>query len=346
MMKCLYNHVFLIVAVLLLWLSNDSLIAQSAAATRVIQFAGCDWLVKSGYWGPGPNHFSDSDSSVWVDAQGRLHLRIRQEGTIWYCAEVYTTQFTRYGEHRFLVEGRIDLLDRNIVLGLFVYSSDASEIDIEFSRWGNPNYAKVGSFTVQPWETSGNVERFICHLDSAKSTHYFNWQPDSITFGSMHGHYLGEPPSANHYIHRWTYRGNDNPKAANQLRTHINYWLNRGDRPLDIRTLEVIITQVTQPLSEGAGPTVTPPIKFNLLRNYPNPFSDATTIEYWLQHPASVRVEVFNLAGQRVALFTNSTGVSYKNQLEFHAEHLPPGIYFYRVQSEQFSATNKMTLTR
>ncbi len=122
---------------------------SSNKSTRTIHFANCTWYVKSGYWGPGPNHFSDSDQSVWVDDQGRLHLKIRQQGTTWYCAEVYTTGFTSYGEHRFLVDGRIDLLDRNIVLGLFTYANDASEIDIEFSRWGDPNFAKVGSFTFQ-----------------------------------------------------------------------------------------------------------------------------------------------------------------------------------------------------
>lgn len=345
-MRFYYWQLLSLIAVQLLLASATLMAVPPTAATRVIKFSGCDWFVKSGYWGPGPNYFSDSDSSVWVDGQGRLHLRIRQEGTTWYCAEVYTTQFTRYGEHRFLVDGRIDMLDRNIVLGLFVYSSDASEIDIEFSRWGNPNSAKVGSFTVQPWETPGNVERFVCHLDSAKSTHYFNWQPDSITFASMHGHYLEAPPTTNHYIHRWTYRGKDNPSTANQLRTHINYWLNRGDRPLDIRTLEVIITQVVQPLAASDTSTVTRPMQFNLLQNYPNPFSDATTIPYWLPHPGEVKIEIFNVAGQRVASFLNRSGTNQTNEIQFHAEHLPAGVYFYRMQSERFSLTKKMTLSR
>ncbi len=319
---------------------------NARTGTRIIHFAGCDWFVKSGFWGPGPNYFSDSDSSVWLDEKGRLHLRIRQEGTIWYCAEVYTTQFTIYGEHRFLVEGRIDMLDRNIVLGLFVYSSDESEIDIEYSRWGDPNSAKVGSFTVQPWQTPGNVERFICHLDSAKSTHYFNWQPDSVTFGSMHGHYLGDPPVPDYYIHRWTYKGKNTPRSSNNLRTHINYWLFKGARPLDIRTLEVIITDVVQPLARLVPHPDSPPSKFHFLRNYPNPFSSTTTIQYWLKDPSSVTIEVFNLCGQRVGMLINPAGQADRNEIEFRADHLPIGTYFYRLESERFSQTNKMMITR
>jgi hypothetical protein len=322
-----------------------SLFAQTPP-TRTISFADCAWYVKSGYWGPGPNHFSDSDQSVWLDELGRLHLKIRQQGNTWYCTEVYTTEFTSYGEHRFLVDGRIDLLDRNIVLGLFTYASDASEIDIEFSRWGDPNFARVGSFTVQPWDIPGNCERFICHLDSAKTTHYFNWQPDSVTFASLHGHYLGDPPAPNYYIHRWTYKGKDIPSSANNLRTHINYWLNRGDRPLDPRALEIIITHVVQPLSQSVPKNDPPPQQFNLLQNYPNPFAGTTTIHYWLPQPEPVRIDIFNLSGQPVTTLINNDYLSDHHQLEFNAENLPAGIYFYRIQGATFQQTQKMILIR
>ena len=45
---------------------------------RSITFSGLNWLVKGsrGRIGPGHNHFSDSFDNVWVDAQGRLHLRV------------------------------------------------------------------------------------------------------------------------------------------------------------------------------------------------------------------------------------------------------------------------------
>lgn len=352
-MKQKLSFIFVMV---ILSTQSPEVLAQSASRclqnngttsiARTIRFAGCDWNVKSGYWGPGPNHFSDSAESVWVDEQGRLHLKMRQIGTTWYCAEVYTTQFTTYGEHRFLVEGRIDLLDRNIVLGLFTYSNDASEIDIEFSRWGDPNYAQIGSFTVQPWTTAGNCERFICHLDSVKSTHYFNWQPDSVTFASMHGHYLGDPPTPNHYIHRWTYKGKDTPRNSHNLRTHINYWLNRGDRPLDIRTLEVMITHVVQPLAQNVHEKDQPPRQFNLLQNYPNPFAGNTTIHYWLPYPEPVTIDIFNLSGQKVATVVNSNHQADEHAINFNASNLPAGVYLYRLHGETINRSNKMILIR
>ena len=70
----------------------------SATAERVdpnlrwISFSGYDWWVKtsSGLVGPGPNYFSDSTNNVWLDAQGRLHLRITNRSNQWQCAELVT----------------------------------------------------------------------------------------------------------------------------------------------------------------------------------------------------------------------------------------------------------------
>ncbi|MBN1155200.1 hypothetical protein JXB12_09815 [candidate division KSB1 bacterium] len=141
--------------------------------SRIIHFAGCDWYVRGGFGGPGPNYWSDSDESVWLDDDGRLHLRIRYEGARWYCAEVYTTKYTTYGEHRFLIEGDPELFDKNVVLGLFTYANDEAEIDIEFSRWGNANYQQIGSFTVQPYTIANNSKQFAIGEDLVESTHYF-----------------------------------------------------------------------------------------------------------------------------------------------------------------------------
>ena len=52
----------------------------SVAHSRTISFAGRKWTVKTGTGAPGPNYWSDSSSSVWVDSSG-LHLKIRKVGS-------------------------------------------------------------------------------------------------------------------------------------------------------------------------------------------------------------------------------------------------------------------------
>ncbi len=165
------------------------------ASTRTIHFAGLDWVVKSGYGDPGQNHWSDSIDSVWVDTQGRLHLRIRKIGRTWYSAEVYSLAPTSYGTHRFYVISPLDSLNENVVLGMFLYRSRYKEIDIEFSKWGNPSKYYNGQYVVQPGDIAGNVNRFHVTLNGTYTTHYIRWYPTYIQFRSIHGHYP-EPPSS------------------------------------------------------------------------------------------------------------------------------------------------------
>ncbi len=315
-------------------------------SARTIHFAGVDWHVKGGGpWGPGPNYWSDSEQSVWLDDSGRLHLKIRKENNIWYCAEVNTMDYTTYGEHRFLVEGQVDRMDRNIVLGLFVYADDTHEIDIEYAKWGDPNKEDVGSYTVQPYTTSGNQHTFASPLDSAKSTHFFDWQPANVSFGSMQGLYYGAPPSPNDYIEQWVYSGGDIPSSRDNLHTHINLWLMNGAPPTDLSVLEIIITDVIQPLTTSALEKNAPSLSlsgFSLFSNYPNPFNAATTINYQLSLFCHVQVTVYNTLGQKVAELVNREQKAGRYNVDFDASGLPGGLYFYVLRVGNTSKTGKM----
>ena len=328
---------------------SQSLKNHSSTTNRIIDFAGCKWVVKSGYWGPGPNYFSDSEESVWLDNKGRLHMKVRKIGDNWYCPEVYTQRYTGYGEHRFLIEYDVTNMDQNVVLGLFVYANDASEIDIEFSKWGDPNFNKIGSFTIQPYTVSGNMVRFEANTDSIRTTHFFNWQENYILFGSIEGHHEGPYPAPDYFIHRWIYWGDDNPGSSHNLRTHINFWLFQGKSPVDTSNLEVIITKVNQPLSVNIktdGPKNKVPNEFKLNQNYPNPFHRKTTIQYQLKESDWITIDIFNLLGKKVETPVNSYQSADRHTFTYDAEKLPPGVYFYRLKGNGFSQTRKMILMR
>lgn len=211
---------------------------------RIISFAGRDWYVKSGAWGPGPNHWSDSTSSVWVDANGNLHLKIRREGSTWYCAEVYTTTPTQYGMHRFYLASRVDLLDKNVVAAPFIYANDEQEVDIEFAKWGYEDN-QIGNYTVQPSDSDSHVT-FDVSLNGDYSTHYFDWQADGILFKSFHGHYQ-EPPNSAYLINEWLYTGDKNPLPSTDMHIHINLWLSQGRPPSDGQEVELIVSDIDYP---------------------------------------------------------------------------------------------------
>lgn len=321
----------------------------SESPTRTIEFSDCTWYVKSGYYGPGPNYWSNSEESVWLDQQGRLHLKIRKIGSRWYCAEVYTPQYTTYGEHRFLVEGNLAQLDQNVVLGLFTYADDAHEIDIEYSKWGDPNFQKIGSFTVQPWTVQGNTERFSVNQDSLRTSHSFIWQENFVLFSSYQGHYAGLLPSPEFLIHKWIYWGDYIPKNSHHLRTHLNFWLVDGKSPLDTTNLEIMITKVIQPLSTGIEcqePQHKIPVEFKLFQNYPNPFARTTMIHYWLTKSDFITIDIFDLLGRKVDTLVNSLNTAADHTVTYHPDYLPCGIYYYRIQGKNFSQVKKMILSR
>ena len=86
---------------------------------RWISFSGYDWWVKTspGLVGPGPNYFSDSTNNVWLDAQGRLHLRITNRSNLWECAEVVTRRTFGYGSYRFELNSVVNNINPSVVLG-------------------------------------------------------------------------------------------------------------------------------------------------------------------------------------------------------------------------------------
>jgi hypothetical protein len=214
---------------------------------RIINFAGRNWIVKSGYGGPGPNYWSDSEHSVWIDENGWLHLKIREVDGRWYCSEVYTEFPTQYGVHSFYVIGRLDSLDMNIIAAMFLYKDDSNEVDIEFTKWGSQNPGYNSQYAIQPWENPGNMVRFLMKLDGINTTHYFDWQPSEIKFKSIHEHYE-HPPDSSYIIYDWQYIGDDNPTEERELKVHINFWLYQGEPPTDKKEVEIIIKDADLPL--------------------------------------------------------------------------------------------------
>jgi hypothetical protein len=83
------------------------------------------------------------------------------------------------------------------------------------------------------------------------------------------------------------------------------------------------------------------PQRWKLHQNYPNPFNPATSIRFELPEQADVRLEVFNVAGQRVALLTDGPRTAGRHTIRFNASSLSSGLYFYRL-----SSPNGITLSR
>jgi hypothetical protein len=212
-----------------IYIDNLRLGSSEDVIRKQISFAGYNWLVKDSgcsKHGPGPDYFSDSKESVWVDGNDHLHLKIANRCDKWFCSEVILDGSPGYGKYIFSVEGRVDLFDPNIVLGLFTWDTDAPnhhyrEIDIELSKWWRADEPNDAQYVVQPWCADGHRHRFDINLAGyahETTTHQFTWRPDEICFQSYHGQ------DPNEAIEVWRYDRNGVPPAGGE-NARINFWL-------------------------------------------------------------------------------------------------------------------------
>ena len=165
-----------------------------------------------------------------------MRIEVLENNGIPLCGEIILTKSLGYGKYYFFLTSRIDQLISNLVLGLFTWSESTAqpncEIDIEFSRWNNETSTN-SQYVVQPCEDIDRLFRFNTNLSGTHSTHIIDWKPDEINFQSFNGHYLA-PPTSQHIIKSWTYKGNAIPKPDNE-NIHINLW-KYGNQPLRIST--------------------------------------------------------------------------------------------------------------
>ncbi len=91
--------------------------------------------------------------------------------------------------------------------------------------------------------------------------------------------------------------------------------------------------------------------KFSLMQNYPNPFNPTTKINYYLPKNANIKLNVYNVLGQKVAELINGYQTEGKHHIEFDAGKLSSGVYFYKLQAKgvdgsTFISTRKMMLMK
>ncbi|MDA1027706.1 MAG: DUF1501 domain-containing protein [Bacteroidetes bacterium] len=90
----------------------------------------------------------------------------------------------------------------------------------------------------------------------------------------------------------------------------------------------------------------TQPTSVRLLTTYPNPFQTRTTIDFELDQPQVIRIEVFDVVGKLVASVLNGPLSSGRHQLPFEAGSLPSGTYFLRMTTNAGVQTKSLSLVR
>ncbi len=97
----------------------------------------------------------------------------------------------------------------------------------------------------------------------------------------------------------------------------------------------------TTPVGIGQPLPIGIPKTYTVQQNFPNPFNPSTEIRFGLPRAAAVKIDVLNIAGQRVAVLLNERLSAGFHAVQFDAQHLSSGIYFYHIRAIENNSTSR-----
>jgi hypothetical protein len=137
-----------------------------------------------------------------------------------------------------------------------------------------------------------------------------------------------------YYFQRWLGAGIGSYTGTNpSFQVTVNNFMNQ------IAIYDTINTGINQIGNEI-------PDKYSLLQNYPNPFNHATTIKFNLPNSGNVSLKIYDVLGKEVDnLFAGFLKAGYY-QLNFNASYLSSGVYFYKLESNNFMDIKRMLMIK
>jgi hypothetical protein len=88
------------------------------------------------------------------------------------------------------------------------------------------------------------------------------------------------------------------------------------------------------------------PLEYNLDQNYPNPFNPLTHIQFGMKKAGDVKIEVYNVLGQKVMTLYDGYKDAGYHIVKFNASGFSSGLYFYRMETKEFTSIKKMILMK
>jgi hypothetical protein len=174
----------------------------------------------------------------------------------------------------------------------------------------------------QPWVRTRWITTYI--MPGYSYTGYYNMPVNNVTgvslagcnfdVGQEPGFWLGSCCFEFHFTYRWF-----NPGGNPQWPDHEWYEIDE-------------ITNL--------------PSETDLLSAYPNPFNAQTEISYNIATPGRVRIDVYNLTGQKVETLIDDYRDAGRYDVIWDASNYSSGIYFYRLTAGEHRFTKRMTLIK
>ena len=138
------------------------------------------------------------------------------------------------------------------------------------------------------------------------------------------------PPGQSAFINMQGYPG---PHTSDQWDLHSNW--EYKDMNFEQVTPDDILNRNQLTASE-----------FQLIQNYPNPFNAGTIIRFDIPKSTNVKLTIFNMVGQEVKTLVNGFKKEGSYDIKCNLSDLSSGVYFYKIEAQEFSMVKKMILIK
>lgn len=108
---------------------------------------------------------------------------------------------------------------------------------------------------------------------------------------------------------------------------------------------DIITIKYTQPVGINTISSIVPS-EFSLGQNYPNPFNPATNIQFDMLKGDFVTVKIFDVLGKEIENLIDEYKPAGSYMISYDAGQLKSGVYFYRMETKDFTETKKMILVK
>ena len=138
-------------------------------------------------------------------------------------------------------------------------------------------------------------------------------------------------------------------EATVYFTVNVGAWIDSEADPPQELPYDIVIDNISMIDSAATPPSGIEQIKVNtdeLLKNYPNPFNETTTITYSVPERGDIRLAIYNSLGKEVATLVNETKERGSYKVTFDASDLSSNLYFCRLKMNDIVITRKMILLK
>jgi hypothetical protein len=127
--------------------------------------------------------------------------------------------------------------------------------------------------------------------------------------------------------------------------------LTEGELTAEISELGTYLIGLLSAVDDGTDEIVTTPSAYRLDQNWPNPFNTGTTISFSLSDPGLVKLDIYNILGQKVVTLVDEYLPGGSHDISWDGtnsdgDNCSSGVYFYRLKTGAFSEIKRMLLLK